>query len=208
MKYSIGGKAVTDEVKNNKGDDEMTQASKREIQMTDAEMRDFVERHRYSEIGSYECRNGEYYQTINMIEITNPYTPSGMTKVQALNCVDAKAAISKEYGFEFNSIKVEGVCWYDATDYNHFRFSVRGWQYEANDYNFLTVLNTVENANPAVIATLSGTEAKAAIAEKYGFEFNLIKIKAIESNTIRFSIGNSWHYEVKNFGALNWPSSV
>jgi hypothetical protein len=55
---------------------------------------------------------------------------------------EAKALISKEYGFEYNMIELDDICWYDARDYNHFEFRVRGWHYVADDFGPLTIVRT------------------------------------------------------------------
>ncbi|OQB15747.1 MAG: hypothetical protein BWY15_00460 [Firmicutes bacterium ADurb.Bin193] len=71
------------------------------------------------------------YAEHDLITIDNHGKP---IKVMVLSDQEAKALISEEFGFEYGSIKIEDVCWYEATDWNYFRFSVKGWQYEARDY--------------------------------------------------------------------------
>lgn len=81
--------------------------------------------------------NGKAYTEHEQIEIDNH---GKQIKVRKLSEQDAKALISNEYGFEFNSIKIIGTCWYEATDMNYFQFSVKGWQYEAKDFEALKIL--------------------------------------------------------------------
>jgi hypothetical protein len=52
------------------------------------------------------------------------------------NC-NTRALISGEYGFEYNGIDISDVCWYNATDYNYFSFSVKGWEYEVENFGAL-----------------------------------------------------------------------
>ena len=90
--------------------------------------------------GGTICVDGRDMKEVVMIEIDNPYTATGKDYVRAL-CVDeAKALIAKEYGFEYNSIEIGDVCWYDATDYNYFRFAVGGRKYEVKNFGALTVV--------------------------------------------------------------------
>jgi hypothetical protein len=84
--------------------------------------------------GSYSFDGTHYVRQIHMIEIENAYCENGKTQVAALTHMEARAMIAQEYGFEFGHIKIEGICWYCASDYNHFSFSVRGRRYEADDY--------------------------------------------------------------------------
>ena len=63
-------------------------------------------------------------------------------QVRKLNEEEAMAKISAEYGFEFGTIKIIGDCWYEATDWNYFKFTVRDkWKYEVHDYGALEVLD-------------------------------------------------------------------
>ena len=90
--------------------------------------------------GGTEYSNGRYMKEVIMVEIDNPYSSTGKRAVRAL-CVDeAKALISREYGFEYNAIRIRGVCWYGAADYNYFRFAVGGWEYEAENFGALRVV--------------------------------------------------------------------
>lgn len=81
--------------------------------------------------------NGMAYVQQELIEIDNH---GKQIKVRKLSEQEAKAHLSCEYGFEFNSIKITGTCWYEATDMNYFLFSVIGWQYEAKDFEALKIL--------------------------------------------------------------------
>lgn len=81
--------------------------------------------------------DGKAYLEREMMEVT---IEGRKHKVWILTENDAKAKISEEYGFEFNSIRIEDACWYEATDMNHFRFSVKGWQYQIDNYGLLEVL--------------------------------------------------------------------
>jgi hypothetical protein len=81
--------------------------------------------------------NGKAYVEHELIEIDNHGKPA---KVMKLSEQEAKALISKEYGFEFNSIRITGTCWYEATDWNYFLFSVNGWQYEVKDFEALKIV--------------------------------------------------------------------
>ena len=60
--------------------------------------------------------------------------------VRRLSDLEAKALISAEYGFEMGSIWIQAPCWYEATDMNYFRFSVKSWQYEARNYEALQTI--------------------------------------------------------------------
>ena len=82
--------------------------------------------------------DGKVWSEHDLIEIERKL--SGKHKVMRLSEQEAKALISDEYGFEYSSIKIEGDCWYEATDMNYFRFSVKGWQYEAEDYGAPKIL--------------------------------------------------------------------
>lgn len=84
---------------------------------------------------SYE--NGKAYIEHELIEIDNH---GKQIKVRKLNEMEAKALISNEYGFEFNSIRITGACWYEATDMNYFLFSVNGWKYEVKNFEALKIL--------------------------------------------------------------------
>lgn len=81
--------------------------------------------------------NGKAYVERELMEIDNHGKP---TKVRKLNEQEAKALISREYGFEYNSIQIIGACWYEATDMNYFHFRVNGWQYEVKDFEALTII--------------------------------------------------------------------
>lgn len=84
---------------------------------------------------------GNYWKTIGTMEIDSPHTRTGKTTVCILSEEEAKAAISQEYGFEYNSIKIERSCWYVATDMNYFCFSVQNrWKYEVRDYGALQII--------------------------------------------------------------------
>lgn len=82
-------------------------------------------------------QDGKAYSEHKLLEIDNH---GKSAKVMILSEQEAKALISEEYGFEYNSIKIEDTCWYEATDWNYFRFSVKGYQYEARNYCALTIL--------------------------------------------------------------------
>jgi len=82
-------------------------------------------------------QDGKAYSEHELLEIVNHGKPA---RVMVLSEQEAKALISEEYGFEYNSIKIEDICWYEATDWNYFRFSVRGRQYEVKNYETLTIL--------------------------------------------------------------------
>ena len=86
----------------------------------------------YSNYVRYE--NGLVLREIPLIEVE---LHGKIHKVCVLPELEAKARISREYGFEFNSIKIEATCWYEATDMNYFRFSVCGEHYEVKDYGVL-----------------------------------------------------------------------
>ena len=87
--------------------------------------------------GTILHQDGKAYIEHELIEIVN----HGKTiKVRMLSEQEAKARISSEYGFEYNSIRITGACWYEATDMNYFLFSVKGWQYEVKDFEALTIL--------------------------------------------------------------------
>ena len=75
--------------------------------------------------------HGKAFCELIMIEVE---LDSGKHIVRALFENEAKAEIAEEYGFEYNSIRIEDVCWYEATDMNYFRFSVRGDHYEVHDF--------------------------------------------------------------------------
>lgn len=82
-------------------------------------------------------RDGKAYLERNMIKtIVNGREHDVMVITED----EAKALISMEYGFEFNSIRIEGTCWYEATDMNHFRFSVKGWQYQVDNFERLQII--------------------------------------------------------------------
>lgn len=98
----------------------------------------------FTPVGSYSYDGQRYLREIKTMEIVNPHSHGGKNRVEALDIPTAKALISHEYGFEFNSIQIEGVCWYDATDYNYFRFSVCGWQYEVKNFGLLEVVDNVK----------------------------------------------------------------
>lgn len=61
-------------------------------------------------------------------------------KVRLLSELEAKALISQEYGFELNSIKIIGQCWYEATDWNYFEFMVKGWKYRVKNFGALELI--------------------------------------------------------------------
>lgn len=80
---------------------------------------------------SSSFENGKAFRELVMIEVEHY---GRRHTVRALYENEAKAMIAKEYGFEYNSIRIENVCWYEATDMNYFRFSVCDWHYEVRDY--------------------------------------------------------------------------
>ena len=59
---------------------------------------------------------------------------SNIFTAQKLHNDTARAKIAAQYGFEYNSIKIEADCWYIASDMNYFRFEVRGWHYIVRDF--------------------------------------------------------------------------
>ena len=61
-------------------------------------------------------------------------------KARKLYNDEARAKISQEYGFEYNSIKITGDCWYQATDWNYFKFHVHCWDYEVKDFGALQII--------------------------------------------------------------------
>ena len=90
--------------------------------------------------GTLVHRDGQYMKEVVMGEIANPHSETGKSEVTVL-CVDeAMALIAREYGFEYNSIRIRDICWYAATDWNYFRFSVAGWEYEVRDFGALEVV--------------------------------------------------------------------
>lgn len=82
---------------------------------------------------------GRMWQECDTMEIDN----HGKTiTVRKLSELEAKALISQEYGFEMSAIRIEAPCWYEATDMNYFRFSVKGrWTYEARHFEALQVID-------------------------------------------------------------------
>ncbi|MDK2902450.1 MAG: hypothetical protein PWQ93_369 [Clostridiales bacterium] len=83
-------------------------------------------------------KNGRMLQECETVEIDNH---GCKVRVKKLSDLEAKAYISMEYGFEMGAIWIEGPCWYDATDWNYFRFSVRGWHYEVRDFGPLQIVD-------------------------------------------------------------------
>jgi hypothetical protein len=86
---------------------------------------------RFNGLGSYSQCHGETYRSIELITVE---LHGREHTVPALTDFEAKAAISEEFGFEFNSIRIEDTCWYEAADMNYFLFSARGRQYEVKDF--------------------------------------------------------------------------
>ena len=82
--------------------------------------------------------DGKAYLERELIEVT---IDGRQHTVMVLTEQEAKALISKEYGFEFNRIKIEGTCWYEATDMNHFRFSVNDMHYAADNFEHLEIIH-------------------------------------------------------------------
>ena len=88
---------------------------------------------------STSYKDGIAYREVTMVEVEH----SGRKfNVCALFENEAKAKISREYGFEYNAIRIEGTCWYEATDMNYFRFSVNGWHYEVLDFERLEIVDS------------------------------------------------------------------
>lgn len=85
---------------------------------------------------------GRIWRECETIEIDNH---GQKAIVRKLDDLEARACISAEYGFEMGSIKIEAPCWYEATDWNYFKFSVGGrWKYEVENYGPLKVLDWYE----------------------------------------------------------------
>lgn len=69
----------------------------------------------------------------------------GTATVTLLREREAKMLLNQEYGFEVGQIKIEAPCWYEATDWNYFKFSVAGrWKYEVRDFGQLNVIDWSE----------------------------------------------------------------
>lgn len=83
-------------------------------------------------------RTGKMWQECEIIKVESL---GKLVPVRKLSELEAKACISQEYGFELNSIKIEAPCWYEATDWNYFKFSVKGRKYEVKNYGALKVIN-------------------------------------------------------------------
>jgi len=85
---------------------------------------------------------GRIWRECETIEIDNH---GKKVRVRKLDDLEAKACISQEYGFEISAIKIEAPCWYEATDWNYFKFSVNGrWKYEVQNYEALKVIDWYE----------------------------------------------------------------
>ena len=95
--------------------------------------------HVQSDFSHISSRNGGLYAECQTIEID---WHGQKRTVRKLNEEEAMAKISAEYGFEFGTIEIIGDCWYEATDWNYFKFTVRNrWKYEVHNYGALEVLD-------------------------------------------------------------------
>ena len=75
----------------------------------------------------------------NTIEAQDMYGRA--IRVRKLGDDVARAKINVEYGFEYDHIKITGVCWYKATNMNYFRFEVKCREYEVWDFGDLEIVD-------------------------------------------------------------------
>jgi len=85
------------------------------------------------------CDQDGFWRETPLLEIDNHGRP---TKVCVLSEEEARAKLSAEYGFDYNAIRIEATCWYEATDWNYFKFSVFGIMYEVHNYDVPVVLDS------------------------------------------------------------------
>jgi hypothetical protein len=84
--------------------------------------------------------DGALYRLTFVAEIGNPSSGKVLNRVPILHRDEAKATISRNYGFECGKIRITGICWYRDDDYNHLEFAVRGWNYVVDDFGPLAIV--------------------------------------------------------------------